>query len=67
MRKKNYAFQQGFACAVSALIDMEREVNTVTRELFQTGLGQYDLKKFRRWGIDEHDITNFKNFRKELI
>lgn len=64
--EKNSRFQQGFACAVSALIDMEREVNTVTRELFKTGLGEYDLKKFRKWGIDEHDIENFKKFRKEL-
>lgn len=65
-KNRNSVFAQGFACAVSALINMEREVNTTTRELFHTGLGEYDLKKFRRWGIDEHDINNFKKFRKEL-
>lgn len=63
---KNSAFIQGYACAVSTIIRMEHEVNALTKELFHSGLGKYDLRKFRRWGIDEYDIDIFKAFRKEL-
>ncbi len=59
-------FQQGYACAVSTLIRMDQGVETGTRELFHAGLGSYDLKKFRGWGIDEYDIEIFKTYRKEL-
>lgn len=65
--QNNNRFQQGYACAVSALIQMDRGANTVTKELFNAGLGEYNLRKFRRWGIDEHDISIFKEYRKELI
>jgi hypothetical protein len=36
------------------------------RELFEVGLGKYNLRKLRSWGIDEHDIEIFKKHRKDL-
>lgn len=66
-KSKGERFQQGYACAVAALINMDQQVETQTRELFLAGLGKYDLKQFRKWGIDEHDISIFKMFRKQLI
>jgi len=64
---RNSAFQQGYACAVCALIQMDGQVETGTRELFSAGLGEYNIKKFRKWGIDEFDISILKKHRKELI
>jgi len=65
--KKDCRFQQGYACAVANLITLDREVNASTRDLFHSGLGEYNLIKLRRWGIDEQDINLFKKYRKELI
>ena len=65
--KENYSFQQGFLCAVAALIQSNRGVETQTKELFKSGAGSYNIKNFRKWGIDEHDIKVFKEYRKELI
>jgi len=66
-KPRGNVFIQGFACAVAALIIMDRQVETATRELFGSGLGKYDLKKFREWGIDEYDINVFKKYRKQLL
>ncbi len=60
-------FQQGYLCAVSALIRMHEGVDTQTKELFGAGAGKYDIKKMRAWGVDEYDIDVFKKYRKELI
>lgn len=65
--KSKYAWIQGYACAVATLIVMDNGVNTQTKELLNSGLGKYNLKKFRMWGIDESDIETFKKHRKELI
>jgi len=60
-------FNQGYLCAVAALINMDGQVETRTKELFIAGVGKYDLRKMRQWGIDEQDIEVFKKHRKELI
>lgn len=59
-------FQQGYACAVATMIAMNMGVETDVRELFHAGLGNYDLKKFRKWKIAEDDIEVFKKYRKEI-
>lgn len=59
-------FNQGYLCAVATLIRMNNEVDTQTKELFRSGVGEYNLRKMRQWGVDESDIEIFKKFRKEL-
>lgn len=62
---KDY-FMQGYICAVVTMIELNRGVDTVTLELFKAGLGKYDLQKFRKAGVDEHDLNVLKKYRKQL-
>lgn len=63
----NNRFIQGFACACAKLMLMDGGVSTPTKELFEAGVGKYDLRRFRQIGIDEYDIEIFKKYRKELL
>lgn len=65
--EQKHNFMQGCACVISKLIVMDRGVETDTREVFRACLGEYVLKKFRSYGIDEYDLEVFKKYRKQLI
>jgi hypothetical protein len=64
--KKDSEFKQGYACAVVTLIQLERGVETQTRELFRAGFGSYNLEALKSAGIDEFDLSILKKYRKEL-
>jgi hypothetical protein len=66
-KREKYGFQQGFLCAICAMIHKERGVTTPVKETFDELGGGYDLKLWRKWGIDEYDIEILKKYRKELI
>lgn len=65
-KKQDYRFEQGYLCAVCALINMNDRIDTDTYELFRALGGGYDLKLWRKWGIDESDIETLKKYRKQL-
>lgn len=59
-------FARGYFCCVAALIEMDKGVETQTKELLNA-YGGYNIKKWREWGVDEHDINIFKKYRKQII
>lgn len=65
-KDSNNRFVQGFACACAKMMLMDGGVSTPTKELFDAGVGEYNLKRFRQIGIDEYDIEIFKKYRKDL-
>lgn len=66
MKNKKDKFIQGYACAVACAIQQIDEVNTITKELFQSGLGSMTIQQLTDAGVDEHDIEVFKKYWREL-
>jgi hypothetical protein len=60
----NNRFAQGFLCAVVSLIRMNGEVDTRTRELFQSG--GYKFDDLESYGIDKYDLNLLIEFKNEL-
>lgn len=64
--ERNDRFIQGFACAVASLIKINGEVDTRTRELFRSGIGQLTIGALKKRGVDEYDLETFQEFWTEL-
>ena len=63
---RNNAFLQGYVCAVVALINLNGEVDTRTRELYRDGVGKFTLSALKKRGIDEYDLTILEKYWIEL-
>lgn len=55
-KKKVNEFLIGYLTAVCALIRMEGLVNSRSRELFNSGVGNMSVYDLRKKGVDESDI-----------
>jgi len=64
--ERNKGFLQGYVCAVVALINLNGEVDTRTRELYRTGVGQLTLSALDKRGIDEYDLSVLEKYWSKL-
>jgi len=64
--ERNKGFLQGYVCAVVALINLNGEVDTRTRELYRDGVGQLTLSALNKRGIDEYDLSVLEKYWSEL-
>lgn len=64
--ERNNGFIQGFACSVATLIKINGGVDSTSRELYRTGLGQLTLEALQDRGVDESDLKVFEEFWMEL-
>ncbi|MFC4262449.1 hypothetical protein ACFOWM_06155 [Ferruginibacter yonginensis] len=58
-------FTQGYVNAVVCMIELDK-VNTLTREIFLTGIGNQTLYSLKNKGVDEHDLQVLKSNWKAL-
>jgi hypothetical protein len=65
-RNNTDRFTQGYIAAVSCLIQQHDEVDTVTKEVFRSGVGNISLASLEKAGVDIHDLQLLKRFWKEL-
>jgi hypothetical protein len=57
---------QGYICAVVALIQLNGEVDTRTKELYKSGVGNVSLKTLETIGVDGFDLEILKKHWKDL-
>ena len=66
-KEKSNAFNQGYVCAVAALITMQGGVETAAKELFKAGVGNATIDELKGMGIDDYDLSIIKQYWSELL
>lgn len=58
--QKENKFLQGYACCLSAAIEMEGCANTPHKELYSAGFGNRTERELQNAGVEQSDIDIFK-------